>query len=147
MNPATHRTVLFVCLHGAAKSVLAAEALDRLARARGLDLAADFAGTEPDGDVAPAVRQTLGAEGVDLRGKRPRRVTAQDVAGAWRVITFGCELGVAAAAGAAIERWDDVPAVSADLPLARAAIEARVRALVDEAAVQRDSKGERTRPI
>lgn len=146
MSPAACRTVLFVCLHGAAKSVLAAEALDRLARARGLDLAADFAGTEPDADIAPGVLQTLGAEGVDLRGKRPRRVTAQDVAGAWRVITFGCELG-AAAAGAAIERWDDVPAVSADLPLARAAIEARVRALVDEAAAQRRSERGRTRPI
>ena len=146
MSPATHRTVLFVCLHGSAKSVLAAEALDRVARARGLDLAADFAGTEPDADVAPAVLRTLGAEGVDLRGKRPRRVTAQDVAGAWRGITFGCELGVAAA-GAAIERWDDVPAVSADLPLARAAIEARVRALVDEAAAQRGTERARPRPI
>jgi len=143
MSPAAHRTILFVCLHGAAKSVLAAEALDRLARARGLDLAADFAGTAPDADIAPAVLQTLGAEGVDLRGTRPRRVTAHDVAGAWRVITFGCDLGAAAAAGAAIERWDDVPAVSADLPLARAAIEARVRALVDEAAGQRGSNSER----
>ncbi len=37
------RRILFVCLHGAAKSVLAAADCERLAAARGLDIAADFA--------------------------------------------------------------------------------------------------------
>jgi len=105
MNGAPMKTVLFVCLHGAAKSVLAAADFERLARAL--------------------------AEGVDLCGQRPRRVTRDDVAGAWRVVTFGCaleELG----AGAPVERWDDVPAVSDDFRKARAAIEARVGRLLDE---------------
>ena len=58
-------------------------------------------------------------------------MTRDDVAGAWRVVTFGCaleELG----AGAPVERWDDVPAVSDDFRKARAAIEARVGRLLDE---------------
>ena len=66
----THpRTVLFVCLHGAAKSVLAAADFERLARARGLDALAESAGTEPDPEIAPRVLAELRAEGVDLRGR------------------------------------------------------------------------------
>ena len=48
-------SILFVCLHGAAKSILAAADFQRLAAARGLDLVADAAGTEPDPDITPAV--------------------------------------------------------------------------------------------
>ena len=125
------KTVLFVCLHGAAKSVLAAADFGRLARARGLEARAVFAGTEPDPEIAPKVLGELLAEGVDLRGERPRRVTPEDVAGAWRVVTFGCELGPLAA-GAPVERWDDVPAVSEDFRKARAAIDARLTRLLDD---------------
>src|SRR4029453_17394056 len=44
--------VLFVCLHGAAKSVVAAAHFRRLASARGLSISAVAAGTEPDAEVA-----------------------------------------------------------------------------------------------
>ena len=86
------RPVLFVCLHGAAKSVLAAADFERLARERGLDLRAEFAGTEPDPAIAPRVAQALLAEGVDLGDRRPRRVTRADVERASRVVAFGCDL-------------------------------------------------------
>jgi len=125
------KTVLFVCLHGAAKSVLAAADFERLARARGLEARAVFAGTEPDPEIAPKVLGELLAEGVDLRGQRPRRVTREDMTGASRVVTFGCELGPLAA-GAPVERWDDVPAVGDDFRNARAAIEARLTRLLDD---------------
>ncbi len=124
------RPVLFVCLHGAAKSVLAAADFERLARARGLDLRADFAGTEPDPAIAPRVAQALLAEGVDLGDRRPRRVTRADVERASRVVAFGCDLG-ALVAGARVEQWD-VPAVGDDFQKARAAIDARLVQLLDE---------------
>jgi protein-tyrosine-phosphatase len=124
------RPVLFVCLHGAAKSVLAAADFERLARERGLDLRADFAGTEPDPAIAPRVAQTLLAEGVDLGDRRPRRVTRADVERASRVVAFGCDLG-ALVAGARVEQWD-VPAVGDDFQKARAAIDARLVRLLDE---------------
>jgi protein-tyrosine-phosphatase len=119
------KTVLFVCLHGAAKSVLAAADFDRMARERGLALRAEFAGTEPDPEIAPKVLGELLADGVDLRSQWPRRVTRQDVERASLVVTFGCDLG-ALGAGARVERWDDVPAVSDDFRKARAAIAARL---------------------
>ena len=124
--------ILFVCLHGAAKSVLAAADCERLAASRGLRIKADFTGTEPDADIAPAVAAALRADGVDLGGKKPRLVTPQDVAAADRVVAFGCELGGAAAAGARVDQWTDVPAVSEGLPAARAAIRARLERLLDE---------------
>jgi arsenate reductase len=125
-------TILFVCLHGAAKSVLAATDFERIARERGLAARAVFVGTEPDAEIAPRVLAQLRAEGVDLGGHRPRRVTREDVEGASRIVTFGCDLGDAAAPGARIERWDDVPAVSDDFDRARAAIDAKVACLLDE---------------
>lgn len=127
-----NRRILFVCLHGAAKSVLAAADCERLAAARGLHVSADFAGTEPDAAIAPAVAAALHADGVDLGGKRPRRVMRQDVVAADRVVAFGCELGEAAAPGAAIDQWTDVPAVSDGLPAARAVIRAHLERLLDE---------------
>ncbi len=136
----TPRTVLFVCLHGAAKSVLAATDFERLASERGLDLRGDAAGTEPDPAIAPGVVATLTAEGLDLSRSRPRRVTREDTTGAARVVTFGCDLGAAAPAAVPVERWDDVPAVSENLPVARAAIRRHLDRLVAELASARGQK-------
>jgi hypothetical protein len=57
MPPA--RTVVFVCLHGAAKSVIAGAYLNRLARERGLDIHATAAGIEPEPEIPLHVRDGL----------------------------------------------------------------------------------------
>lgn len=126
------RTVVFVCAHGAAKSVIAAAYLDRLARERGLNVSARAAGTDPDPEVAPAAARGLLEDGIDVRGLRPRRVTRDELAGAWRIVSFGCELTDLAPPGRAIERWDDVPPVSTDFRAARETIAARVGRLLDQ---------------
>src|SRR2546427_9697661 len=104
--------VLFVCLHGSAKSLIAAEYFNRLAAARGLGARATSAGTEPDAVIPPRVIQGLRADGIDVEGRRPQRPTPADVAGAAAVVTFACELGRVAAGARRIERWGDAPAVS-----------------------------------
>ncbi|HEV2053880.1 MAG TPA: hypothetical protein VGV06_01760 [Methylomirabilota bacterium] len=126
----THQKVLFVCLHGAAKSVLAAADFERMAKERGLSIAAESAGTEPDAEIAPPVLAALKAEGVDMAGRKPRLVTREMAAGATRVVAFGCDLGVAVPAGVTIDQWTDVPAVSAGLPAARAVIRAHLERLL-----------------
>jgi arsenate reductase len=125
------KTVLFVCLHGAAKSVLAAAEFERLARERGVAARGAFVGTEPDPEIAPVVVKRLLEDGIDLRGLRPRRITREDVAQASRVVSFGCDLGDLAAPGVRVDRWDDVPAVSADFQKARDAIAARLPRLLE----------------
>jgi arsenate reductase (thioredoxin) len=112
--------------------VLAKAEFERLAAARGLVARADAAGTEPDPGPAPAVVAALAAEGIDVSGHRPRRVTGDELAGAWRVVSLGCDVGGIGPVDLPVERWDDVPPVGADLPVARAAIQARVGRLVDD---------------
>jgi hypothetical protein len=125
-------TVAFVCLHGAAKSVLAAACFERLAEARGVRVRAIAAGTEPDPEIAPAVLRALLAEGIDLRGERPRHVTREDLAGAAAVVSFGPDLSGLGQPGRPIVRWDDVPALSEDFEAGRTAILARLPALLEE---------------
>jgi arsenate reductase len=130
----TQHTILFLCPHGAAKSVMAAAYCRRLADRRGLDLRVAFAGTDPDDVLHPPVVEALRAEGIDLSGQRPRRVTPEDLVAASRIISLGCELGELAPPGATVERWDDVPPPSQDLEASRGAIAERVARLVDELA-------------
>jgi arsenate reductase len=126
------RTILFVCPHNAAKSVLAAAYFDRLARDRGLDYRAASAGTSPDAVPSSAVVAMLREEGIDVAGYQPRRVTAEDLTSAHRVISLGCDLDGLEGDAARVDRWDDVPPASQDLVASRAAIKRHLDALVDE---------------
>ena len=124
--------VLFVCLHGSAKSVIASQYFRRLAAERGVDVEVNSAGTEPDPAIPPGVVRGLLGDGIDVSGLRPRPVTRKDLARASRVVAFGCDLGETPTPGTPIERWDDVPAVSEDFKKARDAIVVRVSRLLDE---------------
>ena len=88
------RRVLFVCLHGAAKSVVAAAHFRRLAAARGLSVGAVAAGTEPDAELASGAVKGLADEGLTAAPARPRPVTLYDLSSAARIVSFGCEIGV-----------------------------------------------------
>ena len=128
------RTILFLCPHNAAKSVLAAAYFDQLARERNLDYQAASAGTSPDAAPSPAVVAMLLDEGVDVAGHRPRLVTSEDLTNAHRVIALGCDLDDLDGGKARVDRWDDVPPASQDLGASRAAIERHLDLLVDELA-------------
>ena len=128
---ASVRSVVFVCLHGAAKSVIAATYLNHLSTERGLNLRATAAGIEPEPEVPPQVCEGLLREGLDVRHYHPRRVTPEELTAAWRVVSFGCDLGDVASTSLAVERWDDVPLVSDGFQPARDAIAIRVQELLD----------------
>jgi protein-tyrosine-phosphatase len=122
--------VLFVCLHGAAKSVIGAAHFRRLAAARGLSIGAVAAGTEPDPQLAPGAVKGLTGEGLQPTSARPRPVTLYDLKTATRVVSFGCEV---APQGQRVDQWD-VPAVSEGYAAARDRIVANVERLVAELA-------------
>ena len=127
--------VLFVCLHGAAKSVVGAAHFRRLAATRGLDVDALAAGVEPDPELTPGAVKGLAGEGLAAAPRRPRPVTLYDLGAATRVISFGCD--VAPRSGQPVERWDDVPAVSDGYGAARDRIVAHVERLVSDLAGKR----------
>ncbi len=124
------KLALFVCLHGSAKSLIAAEHFNRIAAARGLPILAVSAGVEPDASVPPPVVTGLGADGVDVAGYRPRAFTPTALQSAVTVVTFGCDVGVVPP-DVQHSRWDDLPMVSDGFGPARDAIVTRVEALVD----------------
>jgi arsenate reductase (thioredoxin) len=119
-------TIVFVCLHGSGKSLIAAEHFRQLAAQRGIDVLATAAGINPDSEIPPKVVKGLLEDGIDVGGQQPRRVTQEELANAWHVVSFGCDLGDVAPPGLTIERWDDVPAVSEDFNVARDVIVARL---------------------
>ena len=133
VTPALPR-VLFVCLHGAAKSVIGAAHFRRLAAARGLATDAVAAGAEPDAELAPGAVKGLAGDGLRAAPSRPRPVTLYDLASASRIVSFGCD--VAPAKGQRVDQWD-VPAVSDGYAAARDRIVAHVERLVSELATGR----------
>lgn len=126
--------VLFVCLHGAAKSVMASEYLRRMAAERGLRIQTASAGVEPDDAIPPHVVAGLASAGFDVEGRRPCMLHEAMLADADVVVSFGCDVALPHDDGRArrLVRWDDVPAVSDGFETARDAIVRRVDSLVKE---------------
>lgn len=125
-------TILFMCPHGAAKSVLASAYFRQAAKERGLDVRVESAGTEPDPDIAPIVANHLKKNGYDVPATKPRRATASDMAAADVVVSIGCSLENLPPPRGTLLRWDDVPAPSEDFAKADQRIRERVMELVDE---------------
>lgn len=127
------QTVVFVCEHGSAKSLVAASLLERMARKEGLAIDAVSRGTAPDASVPAGVVQSLGDDGFDVAAFRPQALTAADVARAARVVAIGVDLGpLGAPAGHRAVRWDGVPPVSTRYPEARRDLTARIEGLLRE---------------
>jgi arsenate reductase len=131
-------SVLFLCPHGAAKSVLAAAVFQRLVDGRSLPLRAVCAGTEPDAELAPAVVALLAREGLTPPVDRPLLVSAEQLAGARRVVSMGCILEDLPLQPQDWEQWDDVPPPSQDLQGAYARIQQHLAQLLDTLAPEPD---------
>ncbi len=125
-------TVLFICPHGAAKSVLASAYFQRLAKERGLNVRVEAAGIEPQEAVSPAVKEHLERNGYSVPVTKPRVVTKEDLNQADVVISMGCDLSRLPTTPGTLRRWDEVPGPSEDLKGADEAIRKRVMALVEE---------------
>jgi arsenate reductase len=80
-------TILFVCVENTFRSVLSEEIFNSKAPP---GWHAQSAGVSPAASVNPAVDPLLKEIGIVLTGRSPRIVTAEMVAGASRVVTFGC---------------------------------------------------------
>ena len=125
-------TILFVCEHGAAKSVIAASYFDKLAKERGLNYRAVFRGTHPDAALNPVAEKGLIEDGINTRGLKPQLVTSTDLKSASTVVTLGCALPDKQSVAGKVQEWNDVPSPSQDYKAARDDIVKKVSRLVDE---------------
>ena len=130
------RTIAFVCLHGSAKSLIAAEYLNRRARERGLRWTGTTSGPEPDASVPANVIEGLRRQGIDATSRVPERVTAAALRRAAHIVSFACDAPRALAPEAAVEAWDDCPAVSEDFEIAWRFITGHVDRLLERLAAE-----------
>lgn len=79
--------VLFVCVHNAGRSQMAAALLNQ--RSRG-DIHVRSAGSVPASEINPAVVEAMAEIGVDLSQEFPKPLTDQVVRAADVVVTMGC---------------------------------------------------------
>ncbi len=79
--------VLFVCVHNAGRSQMAAALLDHHARGR---VQVRSAGSEPADRVNPAVVEVMAELGLDVSRELPRKLATEDVATSDVVVTMGC---------------------------------------------------------
>ena len=126
--------VLFVCVHNAGRSQMAAALLARHAGGR---IAVRSAGSAPADDINPAVLEAMAEIGIDLRatGAHPKSLDESDVRASDVVVTMGCGDACPIFPGKRYEDWQlDDPAgqkVDAVRPI-RDEIDRRIRVLVDE---------------
>jgi protein-tyrosine-phosphatase len=124
-------TILFLCPHNAAKSLIASVYFNRLAECVGLSVRGDSAGTEPSEAVLPVVAEMLLKEGIDISAYKPRHTTPEELQTAACIISIGCTPQELSEASAPIEYWDDVPMVSQDPEGSRDAIRVHIAQLVE----------------
>ena len=129
-------SVLFLCVHNAGRSQMAAGWLEHLGEGR-IDVLS--AGSEPAELVNPAAVEAMDEVGIDLRGREPRRWDMADLEAADVVVTMGCGDTCPVLPG---KRYVDWPladpagqGVDAVRPI-RDDIEQRVRGLIAELGVE-----------
>ena len=125
-------TVLFVCVHNAGRSQMAAGYLQGLAGDRVTVLSA---GSQPADQINPVAVQAMSEDGIDITAATPKILTTEAVQESDVVITMGCGDTCPIYPGKRYEDWElDDPAgmgVEAVRPI-RDEIRRRVDALLDD---------------
>jgi arsenate reductase len=124
--------VLFVCVHNAGRSQVAAALLERYAGDR---VRVHSAGSEPAERLHPEVVEALAEIGIDVSAETPRPLTDEAVRDADTVVTMGCGDACPVYPGKRYLEWDlDDPAGKSldEVRAIRDEIDRRVRALADE---------------
>lgn len=127
------RYVLFVCTHNAGRSQMAQAFFERHAPA---DLRAESAGQEPADAIWPDVVEAMSEVGIDLAGRKPKKIDLEMQLHADMAITLNCQASCPYVPGL-VEDWDVADPAGRPLDevrLIRDEIERRVVALVEDRA-------------
>ena len=127
--------VLFVCVHNAGRSQMAAGLLTKHAAER---VVVRSAGSTPSDEIDPAVVLAMDEVGVDLSAEYPKPVTTEAVEASDVVVTMGCGDACPVFPGKRYLDWDlDDPSgrTIAEVREIRDEIDRRVRILLDEMTV------------
>ena len=124
--------VLFVCVHNAGRSQMAAGLVDLRSGGR---IGVRSAGSAPADEINPAVVEAMAEIGVDLSREFPKPVTDDAVRASDVVITMGCGDACPIFPGKRYEDWTLDDPAGQDLETVRRIrnqIDARVQTLIHE---------------
>jgi arsenate reductase len=127
-------SVLFVCVHNAGRSQMAAAYLSHLAGDR---VEVRSAGSEPGDAINPAVVAVMAEEGIDLSAETPKVLTVEAVEASDVVITMGCGDACPFFPGKRYEDWvleDPAGRDPDEIRPIRDEIRRRIEGLIDEIA-------------
>jgi arsenate reductase len=127
-------TVLFVCVHNAGRSQMAAGWLKHLA---GDTVEIWSAGSEPAEQINPVAVEAMREVGIDISGETPKVLTTDSVSRADVVITMGCGDTCPYFPGKRYEDWDLVDPAGQPIEVVRQVrddIKQRVQTLIRELA-------------
>ena len=96
-------TVLFVCVHNAGRSQMAAGFLSAIA---GDSVEVRSAGSAPAGSINPRAVEAMAEVGIDITGEQPKLLTVDSVQTADVVVTMGCGDTCPYFPGKRYEDWD-----------------------------------------
>jgi protein-tyrosine-phosphatase len=131
-SPARAPEVLFVCVHNAGRSQMAAGLLSHRAGDR---VVVRSAGSEPAASLNPAVVEAMAEVGIDISREFPKPLTDAAVRSADVVITMGCGDACPYYPGRSYRDWELMDPAGRSLDEVRTirdAIDDRVKALVAE---------------
>lgn len=109
-------TVLFVCVHNAGRSQMAAGYLRELAGDRVRVLSA---GSEPADQINPVAVAAMAEEGIDITANTPQILTTENVRESDVVITMGCGDACPIFPGKRYEDWELADPAGQDLDAVR----------------------------
>src|SRR5438477_9245882 len=124
-------TVVFVCEHGAAKSVIATTYFNKIAAERGLRARAIYRGVNPQADLSVSALKGLRDDGLTTPELKPSAIAQADVDAATVIFAIGCTLPSTATASGKAGTWDDVPE-DKGYGATRDAIKRHVERLIDD---------------
>jgi protein-tyrosine-phosphatase len=102
-NPNDVPEVLFVCVHNAGRSQMAAALLEHHAGGR---VRVRSAGTTPSDEIHPNVVEAMAERGLDVSTARPKGLREDEVREADLVITMGCGDACPVVSGTRYLDWD-----------------------------------------
>src|SRR5512144_1601668 len=120
--------ILFVCVHNAGRSQMAAALLERKTEGR---VRVVSAGSEPADRLSPAVVEAMEEIGIDISAERPERLEDEMVRESDVVITMGCGDACPIFPGKRYEDWELEDPADKDLETIRR-IRDEIDSLVDE---------------
>jgi arsenate reductase len=114
------KTILFICEHGSAKSIVAAAHFNRIAESNGIHIEAISRGTNPDEVVPDKINRLLEGDGFPAHNSKPVRLTPADLNKADYVVSFSV-LPPSFGNPVKVESWN-IPSFEAGYPAARDSI-------------------------